>query len=76
MMNEPAFIALWFGSNKTGATASFLNTNLRQKSLLHCIDLSDIKVLVFGKDNVLLEVCLVYKCEASYILLIHQPVLE
>ena len=56
MMNEPAFIALWIGCNKIGATASFLNYNLRQKSLLYCIDISELKVLVIGKDSVLLEV--------------------
>lgn len=56
MMNEPAFIAMWIACNKLGVTASFLNYNLRQKSLLHCIDISELKVLVIGKDDVLLEV--------------------
>jgi len=57
MMNEPAFVALWAGANKTGMTASFLNYNLRQKSLLHCIDISEIKILIVGKDEELLQVC-------------------
>ena len=57
MLNEPAFVALWAGSNKAGMTASFLNYNLRQKSLLHCIDISEIQALIVGNDDELIQVC-------------------
>uniref|UniRef100_H2Z7Y1 Very long-chain fatty acid transport protein n=1 Tax=Ciona savignyi TaxID=51511 RepID=H2Z7Y1_CIOSA len=48
MMNEPHYIAIWLGCNRIGAVCSFLNFNLKSKSLLHCIDLSEIKILVAG----------------------------
>ena len=51
---------MWVGCNKTGMAASFLNYNLRQKSLLHCIDVSDIKTLIVGKDEELLQVYIVF----------------
>uniref|UniRef100_H2Z7X6 Very long-chain fatty acid transport protein n=1 Tax=Ciona savignyi TaxID=51511 RepID=H2Z7X6_CIOSA len=50
MMNEPHYIAIWLGCNRIGAVCSFLNFNLKSKSLLHCIDLSEIKILVAGCD--------------------------
>lgn len=63
MFNEPAFIALWQGCNRIGTVAAFLNTNLRHKSLLHCIDIAEVKLLILGKDSVLLEVCCRLACE-------------
>lgn len=56
MLNEPAFIALWTGCTAMGVVTAFLNTNLRLKSLLHCIDLAEIKILVVGHQSALLEV--------------------
>uniref|UniRef100_F6U4H3 Very long-chain fatty acid transport protein n=1 Tax=Ciona intestinalis TaxID=7719 RepID=F6U4H3_CIOIN len=55
MMNEPAFIAVWLGCNRIGAICSFLNFNLRSKSLMHCIDLSDTKIIIAGSDAAILE---------------------
>nr|CAB3266197.1 very long-chain acyl-CoA synthetase-like [Phallusia mammillata] len=55
MMNEPAFLATWLGSMALGVVPAFINTNLRTKSLLHCIDIAEVKLLIVGKDPSLLE---------------------
>ena len=56
MMNQPSFLAIWFGANNIGATTAFINYQLRLKSLLHCIDVSEAKVLVIGSDLAIVEV--------------------
>jgi len=56
MNNEPGYIALWQGCNRVGAVAAFLNTKLRQKSLLHCIDVAEVTLLIVGEDPSLVEV--------------------
>ena len=56
MMNQPSFLAIWFGANNIGATTAFINYQLRLKSLLHCIDVSEAKVLVIGSDLAIVAV--------------------
>uniref|UniRef100_H2Z7X9 Very long-chain fatty acid transport protein n=1 Tax=Ciona savignyi TaxID=51511 RepID=H2Z7X9_CIOSA len=70
MMNEPHYIAIWLGCNRIGAVCSFLNFNLKSKSLLHCIDLSEIKILVAGCDPSILAVRLVMGWSSD--ILLHQ----
>nr|XP_033482521.1 very long-chain acyl-CoA synthetase-like [Epinephelus lanceolatus] len=48
--NEPQFVWMWLALAKLGCTASFLNYNIRSKSLLHCFSCCDAKVLVAGAD--------------------------
>ncbi|XP_037613187.1 very long-chain acyl-CoA synthetase-like [Sebastes umbrosus] len=48
--NEPQFVWLWLALTKLGCSASFLNYNIRSKSLLHCFSCCDAKVLVAGAD--------------------------
>lgn len=50
MGNEPDFVCLWFGLSKLGCSVAFLNTNLRARSLLHCLDSSRAKTLIVGAD--------------------------
>ncbi|XP_066238240.1 long-chain fatty acid transport protein 6 isoform X2 [Saccopteryx leptura] len=50
MSNEPDFIHVWFGLAKLGCLVAFLNSNIRSKSLLHCIHSCEPKALVVGAD--------------------------
>ncbi|XP_078070470.1 long-chain fatty acid transport protein 6 [Mustelus asterias] len=52
MNNEPDFVCVWFGLSKLGCAVAFLNTNLRTRSLLHCLASSGAKTLVVGADLV------------------------
>lgn len=46
--NEPWFVWIWLALSKLGCTASFLNVNIRSKSLLHCFSCCEAKVLIAG----------------------------
>ncbi|XP_077398711.1 long-chain fatty acid transport protein 6 isoform X2 [Vanacampus margaritifer] len=46
--NEPDFICVWLGLCKLGCEVAFLNTNIKAKSLLHCIESCGAKTLVVG----------------------------
>ncbi|NWY91194.1 S27A6 protein, partial [Loxia curvirostra] len=50
MGNGPDFIHVWFGLAKLGFIVAFLNTNIRSRSLLHCINTCAAKALVIGED--------------------------
>ncbi|NXX98572.1 S27A6 protein, partial [Centropus bengalensis] len=50
MGNEPDFIHMWFGLAKLGCVVAFLNSNVRARSLLHCINSCKPKILVVGAD--------------------------
>uniref|UniRef100_A0A3Q2YBL1 long-chain-fatty-acid--CoA ligase n=1 Tax=Hippocampus comes TaxID=109280 RepID=A0A3Q2YBL1_HIPCM len=51
MCNEPDFICVWLGLSKLGCEVAFLNTNIKAKSLLHCIESCGAKTLVVGLDH-------------------------
>ena len=48
--NSPEYVALWLGMAKVGVCAALINTNLRGDSLLHCVNISDAKAVVYGKQ--------------------------
>ncbi|XP_049729139.1 long-chain fatty acid transport protein 6 isoform X2 [Elephas maximus indicus] len=50
MSNEPDFVHVWFGLAKLGCVVAFLNSNIRSKSLLHCICSCEPRALVVGAD--------------------------
>ncbi|XP_006870743.1 PREDICTED: long-chain fatty acid transport protein 6-like [Chrysochloris asiatica] len=50
MSNEPDFVHVWFGLAKLGCVVAFLNSNIRSKSLLHCIHSCEPKALVVSPD--------------------------
>uniref|UniRef100_A0A665VB72 long-chain-fatty-acid--CoA ligase n=2 Tax=Echeneis naucrates TaxID=173247 RepID=A0A665VB72_ECHNA len=52
MTNEPDFLCVWFGLAKLGCTVAFLNTNIKSKSLLHCLTSCGAKTLIVGSDLV------------------------
>ena len=48
--NSPEYVALWLGMAKIGVHAALINTNLRGDALLHCVNISDAKAVVYGKQ--------------------------
>ncbi|XP_077988526.1 long-chain fatty acid transport protein 2-like [Glandiceps talaboti] len=49
MYNEPAFFWTVFGLAKVGIKGALLNVNLRNESLVHCLDISNAKVIIVGE---------------------------
>ena len=39
MPNRPEYLAIWLGITRVGGVVALLNTNLRGRSLAHCIDI-------------------------------------
>ncbi|XP_043970427.1 long-chain fatty acid transport protein 1-like isoform X3 [Gambusia affinis] len=50
MESHPLVVALWLGLAMVGVEAAFINHNLRQESLLHCIGVSGARAVVFGAE--------------------------
>ncbi|XP_070711238.1 long-chain fatty acid transport protein 1-like [Pempheris klunzingeri] len=50
MESRPLVVALWLGLAMVGVEAAFINYNLRQKSLLHCLSVSGARAMVFGAE--------------------------
>ncbi len=50
MENRIEFLALAVALNKLGAIAGFINTNLRGRSLRHCIQATESKKCIFGEE--------------------------
>lgn len=51
MESHPSVVALWLGLASVGVEAAFINHNLRQHSLLHCISVSGARAMVFGAET-------------------------
>lgn len=47
MEGRPEYIGLWLGASKAGVVTAFINTNLKQNSLLHSMTVVDSKALIF-----------------------------
>ncbi|XP_023189125.1 long-chain fatty acid transport protein 1-like isoform X2 [Xiphophorus maculatus] len=50
MESHPLVVALWLGLAMVGVEAAFINHNLRQESLLHCLGVSGARAVVFGAE--------------------------
>ncbi|XP_069025102.1 long-chain fatty acid transport protein 6 isoform X2 [Embiotoca jacksoni] len=50
MNNEPDFVSVWFGLTKVGCSVAFLNTNIKSRSLLHCVESCGARTLIVGSD--------------------------
>uniref|UniRef100_A0A3P8PAG7 long-chain-fatty-acid--CoA ligase n=1 Tax=Astatotilapia calliptera TaxID=8154 RepID=A0A3P8PAG7_ASTCA len=48
--NQPMFLWLWLGLVKIGCAGALLNSNIRSKSLLHCLNCSGATTLVAAED--------------------------
>lgn len=55
MGNEPAFIFTWLALTKLGSPVSFLNHNIRSKSLLHCFHCCKATVLIAASGQGLIS---------------------
>uniref|UniRef100_A0A8C4NYE8 long-chain-fatty-acid--CoA ligase n=1 Tax=Dicentrarchus labrax TaxID=13489 RepID=A0A8C4NYE8_DICLA len=47
MESQPLLVALWLGLAMIGIEAAFINYNLRQQSLLHCVSVSGARAMVY-----------------------------
>lgn len=50
MPNCAEFVYTWLGVSKLGAVSALINSNLRNKPLLHCIQVAKAKALFFTGD--------------------------
>lgn len=50
LINSPQFMFIWFACLAVGAAPAFLNYNLEGKSLLHCLNVCDTKLLIVDQD--------------------------
>ena len=48
--NRLEFLPLMIATNKLGITAGFINTNLRERPLAHCITVTESKKCIFGAE--------------------------
>jgi hypothetical protein len=50
MENRPEYIILWIGLAKIGVITALINTHLQVDGLVHCIKISDAKILILGEE--------------------------
>lgn len=50
MESRNQFVGLWLGMAKIGVEAALINTNVRKESLLHCVNISHSKAVIFGEE--------------------------
>lgn len=46
--NKPEYVAIWIGLSKIGVISSLINTNLKNQSLLHSIQVSKPKCIIYS----------------------------
>lgn len=50
MENRPEFICIWLGLSKLGVIVPLINTNLRQASLIHSIQIAKSQAVIYGES--------------------------
>nr|XP_003229743.3 PREDICTED: long-chain fatty acid transport protein 4 [Anolis carolinensis] len=50
MESRNQYVGLWLGMAKIGVEAALLNSNVRQDALLHCVNVSKAKAIIFGSE--------------------------
>lgn len=50
MENRPEFVATWLGLSKIGVIVPLINTNQRQTSLIHSVEIAKCQALIFGES--------------------------
>lgn len=48
--SRPEYVSIWIGLSKLGCVTSLINNNLRKRSLVHCINASNAKLVIVGKE--------------------------
>ena len=59
---------VFLGLSKSGIICAFINTNLRSKSLLHCVQVSQAKAIIVGKSKCNLKYGFVFSYRTRVIL--------
>jgi len=54
MENKPEFVGIWYGLSKLGVISALINTNLKNKVLIHSIEVAKPKMVIYDED---LEAC-------------------
>ena len=67
--NGPTILWTWLGLQKKGIIASMINVNLKGSALLHCIQASQAKYIIFGSGNILISSYFSVMCRFNGILL-------
>ena len=62
MDNRPEYIAMWLGLAKVGIVTALINYNLRDKPLMHSIQIVDAKAIIFGMDFANGKHSYIFKC--------------
>jgi long-subunit acyl-CoA synthetase (AMP-forming) len=55
MVNRPEYVNIWLGMAKIGGRSALINYNLKMKGLVHSLEVSQSKMLIFGyevRDNI------------------------
>jgi solute carrier family 27 (fatty acid transporter), member 1/4 len=47
LTNSPEYAATWLGLSKIGVISALINTNLKTKSLVHCISVAKAKAVIY-----------------------------
>lgn len=71
MDNRPEFVATWLGLSKIGVIVPLINTNQRQASLIHSIEIAKCQALIFGETLASGKLCGVLFCVLSCFALQH-----
>jgi fatty-acyl-CoA synthase len=50
MENRPEFVIAWLGMTKIGVRVALINTAIKNAGLLHCVKISECKMLFFGTE--------------------------
>lgn len=50
MENKPEFVGIWYGLSKLGVITACINTNLRQKTLIHSIEVAKPKFVIYDEE--------------------------
>lgn len=50
MDNRPEFVAFWLGLSKIGVIVPLINTNQRQASLIHSVEVAKCQALIYGES--------------------------
>lgn len=50
MENRAQFIAIWLGITKIGAKVTMVNTAIKEKGLVHCLKVTDPKIVIYGAE--------------------------
>ena len=50
MENRPEFVGIWYGLSKLGVVTALVNTNLRNKVLVHSIQAANPKVIIYDEE--------------------------